>query len=117
MHHGLYGVRWKSSNGALYLNEIGANYVEVTPLQWYMEGPLRIRNVSIAHNDFTQCGIRNAFSTRNTHCLICPGPDQLPFWARHDGHGGACNGARDTWHFESGTCMGIDVANNTAGSM
>jgi hypothetical protein len=111
MHHGLYGVRWKSSNGALYLNEIGANYVEVTPLQWYMEGPLRIRNVSIAHNDFTQCGIRNAFSTRNTHSYLPrTGPVAVLGKTRWP-WGGMQRRARHMALRER------HVANNTAGSM
>lgn len=32
LHHGLYGLRWKSSNGRIENNQIATNYIEVTPL-------------------------------------------------------------------------------------
>ena len=57
LHHGLYGLRWKSSSGWIEGNTISANYIEVTPLLFYMEGPFQLDNISIVNNTLPQCAV------------------------------------------------------------
>ena len=57
LHHGLYGLRWKSSSGRIEGNTISANYIEVTPLLFYMEGPFQLDNISIVNNTLPQCAV------------------------------------------------------------
>ena len=91
-HDSLYGFRWKSSASAITNSVIGGNRIEISPLQFYLEGPLRVEGVVVANNTFT--GMGSSFSP--------PGSS---------GCTGGIHSGSDA--YASGTCSGIVVANNT----
>ena len=91
-HDARYGFRWKSSASAITNSVIGGNRIEISPLQYYLEGPLRVTGVLVANNTFTCMG--TAFSSA--------GPSGCT--------GGVHSGADA---YARGTCSGILVRNNT----
>ena len=107
MHHGFYGLRWKSSHGSIANNLYTGKYVEVTPLEFYMEGPFEVRNVSVTGNRFAQCGIKNVWRSRDN--VICDTQgEKLPAWPQ-GGEGGVCKKLPLT------VCRNVTVSGNTIG--
>jgi hypothetical protein len=104
MHHGFYGLRWKSSNGRVANNLYSGKYMEVTPLEFYMEGPFEIHHVEVSGNCFAQCGIENVWRIRDT--VICDAEGaKLPAWPQ-GGEGGVCR---------PNICSNVTVSENTIG--
>ena len=70
LHNSIDGLRWKSSNGIIRNNvwkdgNRSLTGLEITPLRSYLEGPLRIENVTIINNTFLNCQ-QNSFITECT---------------------------------------------------
>ena len=81
---GFNGIRWKSSYGVIKgcdLRDI--KYLEVTPLQHYLEGTLQIQNVSVVDNVLEE--------------------SKVSF----------CRGTNGRGEFWNGTCSGMVLRNNS----
>ena len=91
LHHGRYGVRWKSSDGSITGNRISARYMEISPLEYYMEGPFRLSNVTVANNAFAACAAPVDGSIAGT---VCANGTHLPlgYWSPWVQYGGGTGG-------------------------
>lgn len=100
---GIDGIRWKSSGGRIVRSAMAVTYLEVTPLQQYLEGPPTLANVTVANNTYYACG---------GHYGTAP-PVQcgagIPVW---NGAGGFCRGAGGKGAEVPGTCSGMSVSGN-----
>ena len=103
---GVDGVRWKSSSGEIVNNVIAATYFEITPLQYYLEGPANIHDVLVQNNTFTACG--GVFGVERVNCS-----SGIPVW---DGAGGKCTGNQGEGIEASGTCSKITIKDNVPAS-
>ena len=99
-HSSFDGIRWKSSNGAVRNSRLGVRYLEVTPLQHYLEGELQIDNVTIEGNTFL-CEAGGA-------CM-------QDFDNGGKGEGGFCTGylGPGSTEYWSGACTNIALRNNS----
>lgn len=90
LHHGRFGVRWKSGDAAITRNRISARYMEISPLQYYMEGPFRLANISVTDNVFAACAARPALYAATQ----CANATHLPlgYWRKWVAYGGGCGG-------------------------
>ena len=113
LHHGRFGIRWKSSNATITGNRISARYVEISPLEYYMEGPFRLGNIVVANNTFSVC---------NETASLFPSTDceknlPLGFWRKWTawggGTGGVCKAAAvGATELVAGTCTDIFIQHN-----
>lgn len=90
LHHGRFGIRWKSSDASISGSRISARYMEISPLEFYMEGPLRLTNISVVGNTFPECAAPAASfakteCTEDTHI-------PLGYWCQWVEWGGGCGG-------------------------
>ena len=118
LHHGRYGVRWKSSDGSITGNRISARYMEISPLEYYMEGPFRLSNVTVANNAFAACAAPVDGSIAGT---VCANGTHLPLgywspWVQYGGGtGGICAAAAvGASVLDPTTCTDVAIENNTA---
>jgi hypothetical protein len=90
LHHGRFGVRWKSSDARITGNRISARYMELSPLEYYMEGPFRLSNLTVANNTFASCAAPATSFAPNT----CDSHTHLPlgYWRQWVSYGGGCGG-------------------------
>jgi len=86
-HDSDYGFRWKSSNSRIINSVIGGNRMEISPLQFYLEGALEVHDVQISGNTFTEL---EAMSVPNES---------------------GCTGSKSS--YAPATCSGIVLTNNT----
>ena len=101
---GIDGIRWKSSGGYLTRNSFANSYLEVTPLQYFMEGPPALSNVAVTDNTYTACG--GLFGTSTVDCS-----GGMPAWG---GSGGFCRGVGGHGVEANKTCTGMVVRGNKA---
>ena len=117
LHHGRYGVRWKSSDGAIINSTISARYVEISPLEYYMEGPFALANVTVADNDFAACAAPVAGSIAGTVCA--PGTHlPLGYWRKWVQYGGGTGGvcaaaAVGASTLDPAACSDVAIERNT----
>lgn len=88
LHHGRYGIRWKSSHAVIAGNSMSARYVEISPLEYYMEGGFRLDNITVADNIFGECAAINTFPS--TACSVANLP--LGYFRKWVNWGGGCGG-------------------------
>jgi hypothetical protein len=90
LHHGRYGVRWKSSDARITGNRLSARYMEISPLEYYLEGPFRLANIDITNNTFSECAAPAAAFPATE----CANGTHLPlgYWRRWVAYGGGCGG-------------------------
>jgi hypothetical protein len=115
LHHGRYGVRWKSSDATITGNRISARYMEISPLEYYMEGPFRLTNITVTNNTFSECDAPVA-SFGNTNCTNQNLP--LGHWCQGKQYGGGCGGvckaaAVDATVLDTEACTDVSVEHNT----
>ena len=91
LHHGRFGVRWKSSDATITANRISARYMEISPLEYYMEGPFRLSNITVADNTFADCAAPAASFAAPT-CSNDTSHLPLGYWRRWCSWGGGCGG-------------------------
>ena len=115
LHHGRYGVRWKSSNSTITGNRISARYMEISPLEYFMEGPFRLANISIADNTFAECAAPTASFAKT----VCAKGTFLPlgYWRRWVSYGGGCGGvckaaAVGASQLDPGACVDVAIEHN-----
>lgn len=116
LHHGRFGIRWKSSNGVISGNRISARYVEISPLEYYMEGPFRLQNITVVDNTFSGCAAPPA-SYAPTPCATEPHLLPLGYWTKWTswggGTGGICKAAAvGATELVQEACADISVADN-----
>ena len=67
-YDGFDGIRWKSSNSVISDNDFQAvRYIEITPLQHYLEGTLAISNVSLTNNNIDDKIVAICMGTNQKH--------------------------------------------------
>lgn len=115
LHHGRFGVRWKSSGAAIVGNRISARYMELSPLEYYFEGPFVLANVTVANNTFVACG-EEASTLPHT---ACANETHLPLgsWCAWVGYGGGCGGicksaAVGATELDARACTDVRVVDN-----
>ena len=83
-------MRWKSSDALIARNRISARYMEISPLQYYMEGPFRLRNITVEDNTFAACDAPAA----SFPATECANGTRLPlgYWRKWVAWGGGCGG-------------------------
>ena len=115
LHHGRFGVRWKSSNAIISGNRISARYMEISPLEYYMEGPFRLSNISVTNNTFASCAAPAALFAGT----VCAKETNLPlgYWCRWVSYGGGCGGvckapAVGASQLDAGACAGVAIEDN-----
>jgi hypothetical protein len=115
LHHGRFGVRWKSSDGEITGNRISARYMEISPLEYFMEGPLRLVNITVADNTFTACAAAPTWFAKT----VCDVHTRLPLgywrkWVRWGGGtGGVCQAAAvGASQLDAEACRHISVVRN-----
>ena len=115
LHHGRFGIRWKSSDALITGNRISARYMEISPLEYYMEGPFRLNNVTIEDNIFAACAAPSASFAPNA----CDSTTHLPlgYWRRWVSYGGGCGGvckaaAVGASQLDTGACTDIAIEHN-----
>ena len=115
LHHGRFGIRWKSSDGVISGNRISARYLELSPVEFYMEGPFRLANVSVTENVFSACAAPVAAfgTTQCTHDTHIP----LGHWCQWAAYGGGCGGVCKSAsvgasQLDADTCTRIDIERN-----
>lgn len=86
-HDSNYGFRWKSSGSKIINSVIGGDRIEISPLQFYLEGALEVHDVLISGNTFT--GMVNVSEPNES----------------------GCTGSKSS--YAPGTCSGIVAKNNT----
>ena len=114
LHHGRFGIRWKSSDGVMSGNRVSARYIEISPLEYYMEGPFRLNNITVARNAFPECSAPAPLFPKTT----CTN-DSLPlgYWTRWTKYGGGTGGvckaaAVGASHLVTGACTDVNIAHN-----
>ncbi len=119
LHHGRFGIRWKSSNGVIDNNNISARYVEISPLEYYMEGPFTLKNISVVKNRFSECSRVDTLYPRT----LCANRTNLPigYWCNWVEWGGGCGGtckaaSLGTKHLNSKACMNFTIRDNYSNS-
>ena len=100
-HGGFDGIRWKSNNAVIRNNRWAVQYLEVTPLQHYLEGPLALSNVTIENNVFL-CG--DGYTTD-----ACMSGGFTPKVS----NGGFCRGNDGDAKFYEGACTNMTLFRNT----
>jgi hypothetical protein len=117
LHHGRYGVRWKSSHALIARNRISARYIEISPLEYYMEGPLQLTNITVADNIFGDCAAPVVSSVP----AACDPNTHLPlgYWRRWTSYGGGTGGvckaaAVGASQLDPAACSRISITNNKA---
>ena len=90
LHHGRFGVRWKSSDAVFSGNRVSARYMELSPLEYYLEGPFRLNNITVANNTFSDCVAPAASFAKPS----CAQDTHLPlgYWRKWCSYGGGCGG-------------------------
>jgi hypothetical protein len=116
LHHGRFGIRWKSSDAIMIGNRISARYIEISPLEYYMEGPFRLSNITVANNTFVECTAPAASFAPTA----CDPATHLPlgYWRQWVDWGGGCGGvcaaaAVGASQLDPSACEDIVVKNNT----
>jgi hypothetical protein len=111
LHHGRFGFRWKSSNGRIAGNKISARYMQFSPLEYYMEGPFRLDNISVVNNTFNECAPRAGDSAFAFGENQCDPTTHLPLGP--GGAGGVCQKLGPGGvHLVSEACSHIAITNN-----
>jgi hypothetical protein len=115
LHHGRFGIRWKSSDAIITGNRISARYMEISPLEYYMEGPFRLTNITVANNTFVECNAPAASFAP----AACDPATHLPlgYWRKWVSWGGGCGGicmaaAVGASQLDPGACKGVVVKGN-----
>ena len=115
LHHGRFGIRWKSSDATIVGSRISARYMEISPLEYYMEGPFRLTNITVATNTFPECEDLDSLFPKTT----CTSDTHLPlgYWTRWTrwggGTGGVCKSAAvGASHLVSEACTQINITHN-----
>ena len=64
--------------------------MELSPLEYYMEGPFRLTNLTVADNTFTAC----AAPATSFAATACANGTHLPlgYWRKWVTYGGGCGG-------------------------
>ena len=90
--------------------------MEISPLEYYMEGPFRLSNITIADNIFGACGAPVAPFART----VCTNDTHLPlgYWRIWCQWGGGCGGvckaaAVGASALDPGACRDIAIDDNT----
>ena len=96
---GIDGVRWKSNKGDFSNNVVAATYMEITPLQFYLEGPPHLEHVTVENNTFTACS--GLFGSARVNCST-----GIPVW---NSAGGFCRGNGGKGVEAAGTCDGASM--------
>jgi hypothetical protein len=99
---GIDGIRWKSNNGKITNSTIASTYMEVTPLQYFLEGPPQLHSVSVHNVTFTACD--GKFGTSAVNCSL-----GIPVW---NNAGGFCRGNGGKGFEAAGTCTDMHVSAN-----
>ena len=86
-HDSNYGFRWKSSSSEIINSVIGGHRIEISPLQFYLEGALEVHDVLISGNTFTELANMSV-------------PNES-----------GCTGSKSS--YAPGACSGIVAENNT----
>ena len=114
LHHGRFGVRWKSSDGLMSGNRVSARYIEISPLEYYMEGPFSLSNITVTMNSFPECSAPEPLFPKTT----CTN-DSLPlgYWTRWTKYGGGTGGvckaaALGASHLVADACTDILIDHN-----
>ena len=76
--------------------------MEITPLQYYMEGPPHLHAIAVQNNTFSACG--GLFGTMQVNCTL-----GIPVW---NNAGGFCRGNGGKGVEAVGTCTNITVEGN-----
>jgi len=116
LHHGRYGIRWKSSDATITGNRISARYVEISPLEYYMEGPFELSNITVINNSFSEC----AAPAASFPGTACDPATHLPlgFWRPWVSWGGGCGGvckaaAVGAVQLDPSACTNVTIKHNT----
>ena len=101
--------------GVIARNRIGARYMELSPNEYYMEGPFRLANLSVEHNTFSECAATNF----HTDCTKSDEWLPLGYWCRWATYGGGCGGVCKAASVGASTlapeaCRDVQIAHNRA---
>ena len=90
--------------------------MELSPLEYYFEGPYRLANLTVANNTFGACAGDEAGAYART---VCANRSHLPlgYWRRWVEYGGGCGGickaaAVGATELDAGACVDVRVEHN-----